>query len=86
MIVCQECGNSAPSTDGFCSSCGVLLEWSGQPVETPPPPPPLAGPLPQPIPPMPPAPELVAGPVPPATPFPPPPLSFAPPSAPGVAP
>lgn len=45
MIVCQECGNAAPSTDGFCSSCGVLLEWSGQPVETPPAPPPLAGPL-----------------------------------------
>lgn len=59
MIVCQECGNSAPSADGFCSSCGVLLEWSGQPVETPPPPPPLAGPL---MPPMPPAPELAAGP------------------------
>jgi len=33
MIVCKECGNSAGSGDGFCSSCGVLLEWSGQPVE-----------------------------------------------------
>jgi hypothetical protein len=32
MIVCKECGNSAESVDGFCSSCGVLLEWSGQPV------------------------------------------------------
>lgn len=45
MIVCQECGNSAPSTDGFCSSCGVLLEWSGEPVATPPPPPPVVPPL-----------------------------------------
>ncbi len=33
MIVCKECGNAAPSTDGFCSSCGSLLEWSGQHVE-----------------------------------------------------
>jgi len=33
MIVCSECGNSATSVDGFCSSCGALLEWSGQPVE-----------------------------------------------------
>ena len=33
MIVCSECGNSAASVDGFCSSCGALLEWSGQPVE-----------------------------------------------------
>jgi hypothetical protein len=33
MIVCKECGNSAASADGFCSSCGALLEWSGQPVE-----------------------------------------------------
>lgn len=32
MIICKECGNSAESVDGFCSSCGVLLEWSGQPV------------------------------------------------------
>ncbi len=32
MIICQECGNSAESADGFCSSCGALLEWSGQPV------------------------------------------------------
>lgn len=45
MIVCQECGNAAPSADGFCSSCGVLLEWSGQHVESPAPPPPLAPPL-----------------------------------------
>lgn len=35
MIVCRECGNSAPSRDGFCSSCGVLLEWSGQSVDEP---------------------------------------------------
>ncbi len=33
MIICKECGNTAESTDGFCSSCGVLLEWSGQRVE-----------------------------------------------------
>jgi hypothetical protein len=33
MIICRECGNSAESVDGFCSSCGVLLEWSGEPVE-----------------------------------------------------
>jgi hypothetical protein len=33
MIVCRECGNAAESVDGFCASCGVLLEWSGQPVE-----------------------------------------------------
>ena len=45
MIVCQECGNSAPSVDGFCSSCGGLLEWSGEQVATPPPPPPYAPPL-----------------------------------------
>jgi hypothetical protein len=32
MIICKECGNSAESADGFCSSCGQLLEWSGQPV------------------------------------------------------
>jgi ribosomal protein L40E len=40
-IVCQECGNSAPSTDGFCSSCGVLLEWSSEAVAPMPPPPPI---------------------------------------------
>jgi len=34
MILCRECGNSAPSTDGFCSSCGALLDWSGERVET----------------------------------------------------
>ena len=34
MILCQECGNSAPSRDGFCSSCGALLDWSGEQVET----------------------------------------------------
>jgi ribosomal protein L40E len=45
MIVCRECGNTAPSKDGFCASCGVLLEWSGEEVQTPEPPPPLAGPL-----------------------------------------
>lgn len=33
MIVCSECGNSAPSPDGFCTSCGTLLEWSGEQVE-----------------------------------------------------
>ena len=33
MIVCSECGNAAVSGDAFCASCGVLLEWSGQPVE-----------------------------------------------------
>jgi hypothetical protein len=33
MIVCSECGNAAVSGDVFCASCGVLLEWSGQPVE-----------------------------------------------------
>jgi hypothetical protein len=33
MIICRECGNSAESVDGFCSSCGVLLEWSGEPAE-----------------------------------------------------
>jgi hypothetical protein len=32
MVICKECGNSAESTDGFCSSCGALLEWSGQRV------------------------------------------------------
>jgi hypothetical protein len=32
MVICKECGNSTESTDGFCPSCGVLLEWSGQPV------------------------------------------------------
>lgn len=36
MIVCTECGNAAPSSDGFCSSCGALLEWSGEPAATPP--------------------------------------------------
>ncbi|CAN5548340.1 zinc ribbon domain-containing protein [soil metagenome] len=35
MIVCQECGNSAASKDGFCSACGVLLEWSGEMVAAP---------------------------------------------------
>lgn len=45
MIVCQECGNAAPSNDGFCSSCGVLLEWSGEAVAAPAPPPPVAPPL-----------------------------------------
>jgi hypothetical protein len=39
MMVCQECGNAAESADGFCASCGALLEWSGQPVQRP------AGPL-----------------------------------------
>jgi hypothetical protein len=34
MILCRECGNSAPSKDGFCSSCGALLDWSGERVET----------------------------------------------------
>lgn len=34
MILCRECGNSAPSRDGFCSSCGALLDWSGEQVET----------------------------------------------------
>ncbi|HZP54868.1 NADase-type glycan-binding domain-containing protein [Actinocrinis sp.] len=34
MILCRECGNSAPSRDGFCSSCGALLDWSGERVET----------------------------------------------------
>ena len=34
MILCRECGNSAPSSDGFCSSCGALLDWSGERVET----------------------------------------------------
>lgn len=34
MILCQECGNSAPSRDGFCSSCGALLDWSGERVDT----------------------------------------------------
>jgi hypothetical protein len=33
MIICKECGNSAESADGFCSSCGSLLEWSGQRVD-----------------------------------------------------
>jgi hypothetical protein len=33
MIVCSECGNAAESGDGFCASCGVLLEWSGRPAE-----------------------------------------------------
>ena len=45
MIVCKECGNCAPSGDGFCPSCGTLLEWSGEAVATPPPPPPVAPPL-----------------------------------------
>ena len=30
MIVCTQCGNAAPSRDGFCSSCGALLEWAGE--------------------------------------------------------
>jgi ribosomal protein L40E len=30
MIVCRNCGNSAASKDGFCLSCGALLEWSGE--------------------------------------------------------
>lgn len=30
MIVCTECGNAAPSRDGFCPSCGALLEWAGE--------------------------------------------------------
>jgi ribosomal protein L40E len=34
MILCRECGNSAPSSDGFCSSCGALLDWSGEQMET----------------------------------------------------
>lgn len=34
MIVCTECGNAAPSGDGFCLSCGALLEWSGERVAT----------------------------------------------------
>lgn len=34
MILCRECGNSAPSRDGFCSSCGALLDWSGEHLET----------------------------------------------------
>lgn len=33
MILCRECGNSAPSSDGFCSSCGALLDWAGERVE-----------------------------------------------------
>jgi len=33
MILCRECGNSAPSADGFCSSCGALLDWAGERVE-----------------------------------------------------
>ena len=33
MILCRECGNSAPSSDGFCSSCGALLDWAGEKVE-----------------------------------------------------
>ncbi len=32
MIVCRNCGNSAASKDGFCPSCGALLEWSGEEV------------------------------------------------------
>lgn len=32
MIVCRNCGNSAASKDGFCLSCGALLEWSGEEV------------------------------------------------------
>lgn len=36
MMVCQECGNATESADGFCASCGALLEWSGQPVQGPP--------------------------------------------------
>jgi hypothetical protein len=35
MIICKECGNSAESSDGFCTSCGSLLEWSGQRVDVP---------------------------------------------------
>jgi ribosomal protein L40E len=34
MILCRECGNSAPSKDGFCSACGALLAWSGEQVNT----------------------------------------------------
>ena len=34
MIICSECGNAAPSRDGFCTSCGALLEWAGEKVET----------------------------------------------------
>lgn len=34
MIICSECGNAAPSPDGFCTSCGALLEWAGEKVET----------------------------------------------------
>jgi hypothetical protein len=34
MIICSECGNAAPSQDGFCTSCGALLEWAGEKVET----------------------------------------------------
>lgn len=34
MIICSECGNAAPSADGFCTSCGALLEWAGEKVET----------------------------------------------------
>jgi ribosomal protein L40E len=30
MIICTQCGNAAPSRDGFCSSCGALLEWAGE--------------------------------------------------------
>lgn len=33
MIICSECGNAAPSPDGFCTSCGALLEWAGEKVE-----------------------------------------------------
>ena len=33
MIICSECGNAAPSADGFCTSCGALLEWAGEKVE-----------------------------------------------------
>jgi hypothetical protein len=33
MIVCKDCGNAATSRDDFCSSCGSLLEWSGQEIE-----------------------------------------------------
>lgn len=35
MVICKECGNSTESTDGFCSSCGALLEWSGERVAAP---------------------------------------------------
>ncbi|MEV4555615.1 zinc ribbon domain-containing protein [Kitasatospora sp. NPDC049285] len=35
MIVCRECGNAAPSRDDFCGSCGALLAWAGEAVETP---------------------------------------------------